>query len=75
MANVWEDIGIQLDIDEGHLRQIKSDNSGDSRACLREILRIWLSHIDPPPSWSAMADAIETLGYHDIAAYLRMQYL
>ena len=30
------------------------DNSGDSRACLREILRIWLSCIDPPPSWSAI---------------------
>jgi hypothetical protein len=71
VANEWEDIGIELDIEEGQLRQIKSDNAGECNACLREMLRAWLSRVAPPPSWSAMADALDSLGHQDIATHLR----
>ena len=74
VANEWEDIGIELDIEEGQLRQVKSDNAGDSKACLREMLRVWLSRVAPPPSWSAMADALDTLGHQDIATQLKSKY-
>ena len=74
VANDWEDIGIQLDIEEGQLKQIKSDNAGECKKCLREMLRIWLSRVDPPPSWSDIAEALETLEYKDIATYLRTEY-
>ena len=74
VANEWEDIGIQLDIEEGRLKRIKMDNAGDSKACLREMLRVWLSRVAPPPSWSAMADALDTLGHQDIATHLRSSY-
>ena len=74
VANEWEDIGIELDIEEGQLKQIKSDNPGDSKACLREMLRVWLSCVAPSPSWSAIADALNTLGHQDIAAHLRTVY-
>ena len=74
VANEWEDIGIELDIEEGQLKQIKSDHTGDSKACLREMLRVWLSRVAPPPSWSAMADTLDTLGYQDIATHLRSSY-
>ena len=75
VANEWEDIGIELDIEEGQLRQIKSDNAGDSKACLREMLRVWLSRVAPPPSWSAMADALDTLGHEDVATHLKTVYM
>ena len=74
VANDWEDIGIQLDIEEGNLRQIKSDNSGDSKACLREMLRMWLSQVDPPPSWTAIVEALDNLGHKDIAQHIRTKY-
>ena len=74
VANEWEDLGILLGINDGQLKQIKSDNAGDSKACLREMLRVWLSRVDPPPSWSAMADALDTLGHEDIATRLRSIY-
>ena len=74
VANEWEDIGIELDIEEGQLRQINTDKAGDSKACLREMLRVWLSRVAPPPSWSAMADALDTLGHQDIATHLRSSY-
>jgi hypothetical protein len=71
VAGEWEDIGIELDIKEGQLKQIKSDNAGECKACLREMLRAWLSRVAPPPSWSAMADALDSLGHQDIATHLR----
>jgi hypothetical protein len=73
VANEWEDIGIQLELEEGQLRQIKY-NAGECKACLREMLRAWLSRVAPPPSWSAMADALDTLGHQDIASHLRTAY-
>ena len=74
VANDWEDIGIQLDIEEGKLKRIKSDNAGDSKACLREMLRTWLSRVDPPPSWSAITEALDTLGHEFTAEHLRDKY-
>ena len=74
VANEWEDIGIELDIEEGQLRQINADKGGDSRACLRDMLRMWRSRVVPPPSWSAMADALGTLDHQDIATHLRTKY-
>jgi hypothetical protein len=71
VASEWEDIGIELDIEEGQLKQIKSDNAGECNACLREMLRVWLSRVALPPSWSAMADALDSLGHQDIATQLR----
>ena len=74
VANEWEDVGIHLNIEDGQLKQIKMDNAGDSKACLREMLRVWLSRVAPPPSWSVMADALDTLGHQDIATHLRSSY-
>ena len=74
VASEWEDIGIELDIEEQYLRHIKSDNIGDSKACLREMLRVWLRCVAPPPLWSSMANALDTLGHHDTAAHLRLNY-
>ena len=74
VANEWENIGIQLDIEDGQLKQVKSDHGGDSRACLREMFRIWLSCVNPPPSWSAIAEALECLGSRDIASQLKSKY-
>ena len=74
VANEWEEIGIQLEIEYSQLEYIRSDNAGDSIACLHEMLRVWLSRVAPPPSWSEMADALDMLGHEDIATHLRSTY-
>ena len=74
VASEWEDIGIELDIEDGKLKQIKSENAGDSKACLREMLRVWLSRVAPPPTWSSVVDALETLGHEDVAVSFRSNY-
>ena len=48
VASEWEDIGIELRI-EGQIKQLKSDNAGDIKGRLREMLRVWLSHVAPSP--------------------------
>ena len=73
-ASKWEDIGISLEIEDGKLERIKIDNANDSRSCLREMLRAWLSRVDPPPSWSAIAGALECLGDENLADHLRSKY-
>ena len=74
VSNEWEYIGIQLDIEDGQLKQIKSDNPSDSKACLCEMLRVWLKRINPPPSWSEMVEALESQGNEDIASQMRAKY-
>ena len=73
-ASDWENIGIQLDVEDSDLKQVKADNSGDSKACLREMLRMWLSRVDPPPSWSAIVEALDNLGHQDIAQRISTKY-
>ena len=65
---------IELDIEEGRLKQIKWENSYDAKACFREMLRIWLMRDSYPPSWLELADALETLGSEDIASQIRDKY-
>ena len=69
----WEDIGIQLQVNDGHLRQIKQDNTTSS-SCLREMLRIWLAQTIPEPSWSAIIEALEALGDEEFARSLQTKY-
>ena len=73
-ASDWEDVGIELELEDSYLKQIKSDNSGDCKVCLREMLRMWLSRVDPPPSWSAIVEALDNLGHEDIAHHIRTKY-
>ena len=74
VADKWEDIGIMLDIEEGQLNKVKSDNASNSGNCLREMLKIWLKKIDPKPSWSSMAKALEVLGEQSLAEHIRKTY-
>ena len=68
----WEDIGIILDLEQGQLDAIKSNYQQWER--LREMLKLWLKQVDPPPTWSAIIDAIEVFEYKSLAKELRKKY-
>ena len=75
VASDWENIGIQLDIDDKDFRYIRSQNNiRDSMSCFREMCRIWLKRVYPPPSWSAVVRALEFLGHDNLASNLRCKY-
>ena len=73
-AAFWEDIGIELQVEEGYLAQIKLENAKDGRSCLREMLRKWLTHVDPRPTWTAIVEALEQVGDEELAGRLRSKY-
>ena len=69
----WEDIGLALDLESGQLSAIKSDHQ-ECKKCFREMLKLWLKQVDPPPTWSAIIDAIEICEYESLAEELRKKY-
>ena len=60
LASEWKNLGVFLTIDKGTLDNIEYKYSGASD-CLREMFYTWLQQVDPPPSWQALADAVELL--------------
>ena len=68
-------MGILLKIDAGNLDAITISENNVSQNCLREMLTVWTEQVDPPPSWSAMAEAIECLGDEQLADHLRTKYV
>ena len=74
VAAKWHNLGIMLEIDDGELSKVKSDNAGNCDDCLREMLKIWLKKIDPKPSWSSMAEVLKDLGEESFAEHIRKTY-
>ena len=58
LAYTWYNIGTLLEITDGKLKSIECDKR-DTYDCLREMLSSWLKQIDPPPTWSDLAEAVE----------------
>ena len=58
LAANWKTIGGLLDINKDILDQIQRDEVGVTD-CLHEMLFKWLKKIDPQPTWTDIADAIE----------------
>ncbi len=54
----WMTIGVYLEVDMGTLKAIKADNDTVEDR-LTEMITVWRNQISPPPTWSALADALE----------------
>ena len=75
VAAEWYNIGILLSIPDGTLSRIKHDEGGSgANSCLRVMLIEWLKRIDPPPTWSELADAVELFD-ESKADEIRTRYL
>ena len=59
LATQWKSIGTLLGIEDHVLNRVKADEDGVND-CLREMLSEWLRQVDPPPTWAALADVVET---------------
>ena len=74
VASKWENLGIMLGIDSGILDNIVANNPKNCDNCLREMLKVWLKQVDPPPRWQAVVEALEVLGEPKLASELRQRY-
>ena len=72
MANKWKEIGVRLEI--GDLETIGTRHPGDPHGCLLGMLEIWLKRVDPPPTWSAVIEAVEFLGNEKLGKELKEKY-
>ena len=68
VAAKWYDLGLELGIPADYLDTIKTSHS-DPQDCLREMLRRWLSGVDPEPSWKVLSDALrnQAVGFQYLA--------
>ena len=74
IADKWEDIGIQLDIDVKLLDKVNSENGGDSKKCLKEMLKMLVNNEDLQPSWTDLVEALWYLEEEALAQQLKDKY-
>lgn len=76
IENCWEEIGIQLEISETELKDIRyaERRYGHSDTAFRDMLRVWLKQKNPSPTWSSFAEALERVKFQEFADYLRSKY-
>ena len=70
----WEDIGIQLEVDENLLDRYTTSISGDTRI-FKSVIRGWVKQMCPPPTWLSFVEALERLQIcSTLASHLRSKY-
>ena len=71
----WSEIGIYLEIPVSQREAIDQKHKGNPQKCLMAMLtEIWLPRVSPPPTWQEIANAVECVGYPDVAQKLRDQF-
>ena len=59
VSSQWINIGVMLSLNHGCLTAIETRNRGVPDNCLRDMLKEWLQRVNPPPTKSALVDAVE----------------
>ena len=72
----WRNIGIELEIDIGTLDSIEKSFHFDHTECLSRMLENWVKQTDPPPSWDALVEALESgpVGEGHLAEQIEQKY-
>ena len=70
LASEWENIGLCLELD--NFKDSVKATAKTPPSCLREMLKLWLNRVDPPPTWKELTEAVEPFN-GDIAAKIKEQ--
>ena len=71
----WRMIGVILKLPLGSLTNTATKNQQNPHQCLMDMFELWLQRVDPPPSWSAVIEAVQFLGEEQLAHELKAKYL
>jgi len=66
--------GIMLDFDKTFLDYIEVKNQKDLYQSLIDVLDLWLKRADPPPSWKALFEALQSLGEEVVVLKIKEKY-
>ena len=74
---MWKDIGIELDLKVTDLDTINETSHGNVKKCFSEMLTLWLKRVNPPPTWTAMVDALKepAVGFEALAEQVMGEFL
>ena len=56
----WYFIGLRLKLPVDILDGIEAQYGSDLVKCFCEMLKKWLTRVDPPPTWKAMSEALSS---------------
>ena len=65
----WYQLGVQLGVPTGKLKEIERNYLADNQRCKTEVLTWWCQNIQV--SWIKLAQAVERTGYKVLAEKLR----
>ena len=73
----WQDIGIELGLKVADLDAIEKNNHGNVEKCFSKMLTLWLRRANPPPTWSAMIEALKepAVGFEDLAEQVESKFM
>ena len=73
----WEDLGIQLDITEEKLDEIKASLMADCVKCCTEVFKHWCQKYPEEATWKTLLEALESpcLEMNDVAKRIREKLL
>ena len=75
VSDKWRPIGIYLEIPDAQLNAIDEKHRGDPQKCLITMLNEkWLPRVSQPATWQDLAEAVEFVGYPDVALKLRNKF-
>ena len=80
VESCWEEIGIQLEIDDQELEDIRRRCTSKTQGCdntraFKDTIRIWVKQDKPPPTWPGFVEALERLKiFPHFVNYLRSKY-
>ena len=59
------------------LDAIEENNRGNVEKCFSKMLILWLRRVNPPPTWSAMVEALKepTVGLEDLAEEVESKFI
>ena len=62
----WYDLGIELDVPEERLDEIKSKNRDDYGACLRDMITVRLKFKGDPLTWGHLEAALKARAINEL---------
>ena len=71
IADKWHALGDYLEIPTERLSIIGGQEGNDPQRCLLALFDVWLSRLNPPPTWEAMAEAVGVVANPELAEEVR----
>ena len=73
-CNRWKFFGVMLKFKLSYLETVATECNQRPEDCLMKVLERWLNRVNPPPSWSMLIEALQTVGEEAIAFELKKKH-